>query len=234
MVNGQCLLSFIPMRAEASDRSEQVSQLIFGETYEVLEENEKWYFIETSFDLYQGWIDKKQFAPQVFEVDTLRVFAFPSALTPFENKQILMPLGAFVPEDFPHQIFSLDDALALFKTYIGVPYVWGGKTNFGYDCSGFTQTFFKTLGYSLKRDTYQQAAEGAEVILLSEAKTGDLAFFDNAEGRITHVGIVLENDDSYEILHASGELRIDILDHQGINKKSEGYSHNLRLIRRIL
>ncbi len=234
MVNGQCLLSFIPMRAEASDRSEQVSQLIFGETYEVLEENEKWYFIETSFDLYQGWIDKKQFAPQVFEVDTLRVFAFPSALTPFENKQILMPLGAFVPEDFPHQIFSLDDALALFKTYIGVPYVWGGKTNFGYDCSGFTQNFFKTLGYSLKRDAYQQAAEGAEVILLSEAKTGDLAFFDNAEGRITHVGIVLENDGSYEILHASGELRIDILDHQGINKKSEGYSHNLRLIRRIL
>ena len=234
MVNGQCLLSFIPMRAEASDRSEQVSQLIFGETYEVLEENEKWYFIETSFDLYQGWIDKKQFAPQVFEVDTLRVFAFLSALTPFENKQILMPLGAFVPEDFPHQIFSLDDALALFKTYIGVPYVWGGKTNFGYDCSGFTQTFFKTLGYSLKRDAYQQAAEGDEVILLSEAKTGDLAFFDNAEGRITHVGIVLENDGSYEILHASGELRIDILDHQGINKKSEGYSHNLRLIRRIL
>ena len=234
MVNGQCLLSFIPMRAEASDRSEQVSQLIFGETYEVLEENEKWYFIETSFDLYQGWIDKKQFAPQVFEVDTLRVFAFLSALTPFENKQILMPLGAFVPEDFPHQIFSLDDALALFKTYIGVPYVWGGKTNFGYDCSGFTQTFFKTLGHSLKRDAYQQAAEGDEVILLSEAKTGDLAFFDNAEGRITHVGIVLENDGSYEILHASGELRIDILDHQGINKKSEGYSHNLRLIRRIL
>jgi hypothetical protein len=222
------------MRAEASDRSEQVSQLIFGETYEVLEENEKWYFIETSFDLYQGWIDKKQFAPQVFEVDTHRVFAFPSALTPFENKQILMPLGAFVPEDFPHQIFSLDDALALFKTYIGVPYVWGGKTNFGYDCSGFTQTFFKTLGYSLKRDAYQQAAEGDEVILLSEAKTGDLAFFDNAEGKITHVGIVLENDGSYEILHASGELRIDILDHQGINKKSEGYSHNLRLIRRIL
>ena len=145
-----------------------------------------------------------------------------------------MPLGAFVPEDFPHQIFSLDDALALFKTYIGVPYVWGGKTNFGYDCSGFTQTFFKTLGYSLKRDAYQQAAEGDEVILLSEAKTGDLAFFDNAEGKITHVGIVLENDGSDEILHASGELRIDILDHQGINKNSEGYSHNLRLIRRIL
>ena len=86
----------------------------------------------------------------------------------------------------------------------------------------------------MKRDAYQQAAEGDEVILLSEAKTGDLAFFDNAEGRITHVGIVLENDGSYEILHASGELRIDILDHQGINKKSEGYSHNLRLIRRIL
>jgi hypothetical protein len=222
------------MRAEASDRSEQVSQLIFGETYEVLEENEKWYFIEASFDQYRGWIDKKQFSPQVFEVDTHRVFAFPSALQAFENKYILMPLGAFVPEDFQSQLLTLNEALALFKTYIGVPYVWGGKTNFGYDCSGFTQSFFKTLGISLKRDAYQQATEGTDVMLLSEAKTGDLAFFDNADGRITHVGVILENNGTFEILHASGELRIDILDHQGINKKSEGYSHNLRLIRRIL
>jgi hypothetical protein len=222
------------MRAEASDRSEQVSQLIFGEAYVVLEENEKWYFIETSFDQYRGWIDKKQFSPQVFEVDTHRVFSFPSVLHAFENRHILMPLGAFVPEDFQSQLLSLNEALALFKTYIGVPYVWGGKTNFGYDCSGFTQSFFKTLGYSLKRDAYQQAAEGTDVTLLSEAKTGDLAFFDNADGKITHVGIVLESNENFEILHASGELRIDILDHQGINKKSEGYSHNLRLIRRIL
>ena len=98
----------------------------------------------------------------------------------------------------------------------------------------FAQSFFKTLGISLKRDAYQQATEGTDVMLLSEAKTGDLAFFDNVEGRITHVGIILENNGTFEILHASGELRIDILDHQGINKKSEGYSHNLRLIRRIL
>jgi cell wall-associated NlpC family hydrolase len=86
----------------------------------------------------------------------------------------------------------------------------------------------------LSRDAYQQALEGFDVMLLSEAKTGDLAFFDNAEGKITHVGIILENNGTYNIIHASGELRIDTLDHQGINKKSEGYSHNLRLIRRVI
>lgn len=234
MVNGQCLLSFIPMRAEASDRAEQVSQLIFGETYEVLEENEKWYFVETQFDNYRGWIDKKQFSPVVFEVDLKNVYTEESKRYSFENKNVMLPTGAFVPHDFPHQILSLENALNLFSSYVGVPYVWGGKTNFGYDCSGFTQSFFKTLGYSLKRDAYQQAEQGTDVMLLSEAKSGDLAFFDNKEGRITHVGIILENNGNFEILHASGELRIDTLDHQGINKKSEGYSHNLRLIRRIL
>ena len=234
MIKGQCLLSFVPMRSEASDRSEQVSQLIFGETYEVLEENEKWYFIETTDDKYRGWIDKKQFSPQVFEVDCHRVYGLPSALEKFENKHILMPLGAFVPSDMPFQLLQMEDALTLFKGYLGVPYVWGGKTNFGYDCSGFTQSFFRTIGISLNRDAYQQATEGSDVTLLSESKTGDLAFFDNAEGRITHVGLIMENNGSFEILHASGELRIDLLDHQGINKKSEGYSHNLRLIRRII
>ncbi|MFM1772072.1 MAG: hypothetical protein RLZZ71_1214 [Bacteroidota bacterium] len=234
MVNGQCLLSFIPMRAEASDRSEQVSQLIFGETYEVLEENEKWYYIETSFDQYRGWIDKKQFSPQVYEVSLHQVYTKTSSLEPFENKYILMPLGAFVPNELSSKLLNLNEALSLFKQYLGVPYVWGGKTNFGYDCSGFTQSFFKTIGVALKRDAYQQATQGEDVMLLSESQTGDLAFFDNAEGRITHVGIVMESNGSFEILHASGELRIDTLDHQGINKKSEGYSHNLRLIRRIL
>ncbi len=222
------------MRAEASDRSEQVSQLIFGETYEVLEENEKWYYIETSFDQYRGWIDKKQFSPQVYEVSLHQVYTKTSSLEPFENKYILMPLGAFVPNELSSKLLNLNEALSLFKQYIGVPYVWGGKTNFGYDCSGFTQSFFKTIGVALKRDAYQQATQGEDVMLLSESQTGALAFFDTAEGRITHVGTVMESNGSFEILHASGELRIDTLDHQGINKKSEGYSHNLRLIRRIL
>lgn len=234
MVNGQCLLSFIPMRETPSDRSEQVSQVIFGETYEVLQENEKWYFVETSFDQYRGWIDKKQFSPIAFEVDTSCVYTSQSTLQKFQDKQVLLPLGAFVPHNLPHKLLSLGEALALFKTYIGVPYTWGGKTNFGYDCSGFTQSFFKTIGRSLRRDAYQQATEGGDVFLLSEATTGDLAFFDNADGQITHVGIVLEENGNFAILHASGALRIDSLDHQGIHKKSEGYSHNLRLIRRII
>ena len=230
---GQCHLSFMQVRLEPSDRSELVTQLIYGETYAVLEELDKWLNIEIHGDNYRGYIDKKQydertFSPQEAAINT----RFPFILHE-EERRINVPLGAFIHA--PHSSnLSLKEATELFKNFLGAPYVWGGKTQFGYDCSGFTQIFFRCLGVSLLRDAYQQATQGATVHLLDEALTGDLAFFDNADGKITHVGIIIKEDSEFKIFHSSGELRIDTLDHQGIYKKNEGYSHNLRLIQRLL
>ncbi len=107
----------------------------------------------------------------------------------------------------------------------------GRKTVFGTDCSGFTQTVYKILGIPLLRDAYQQAAQGETVSLLQEVRPGDLAFFDNPEGRITHVGIML---DEQRIIHASGKVRIDPIDNQGIVNADTGErTHQLRLIKRV-
>jgi gamma-D-glutamyl-L-lysine dipeptidyl-peptidase len=112
------------------------------------------------------------------------------------------------------------------------PYLWGGKTPFGIDCSGFTQMAYKLAGIKLRRDAWQQAEQGHTINLLEETEPGDLAFFDNDEGNIVHVGIILRD---HKIIHAAGKVRIDSIDHYGINNKElKKYTHKLRLIKRMV
>ena len=118
------------------------------------------------------------------------------------------------------------------QSLLNVPYQWGGRSPMGMDCSGFTQVVFKILGKKLLRDAWQQAEQGVLVNFIEEIQPGDLVFFDNEEGRIIHVGIALAN---HKIIHASGCVRIDNLDHHGIyNTETRKYSHNLRIIKRVL
>jgi cell wall-associated NlpC family hydrolase len=117
------------------------------------------------------------------------------------------------------------------KFFLNAPYLWGGKTLFGIDCSGFTQVVFKMLGKNLKRDAWQQAEQGEIVNFLQEAKAGDLAFFDNAEGHVIHVGIMLNEQ---QIIHASGRVKIDPIDGQGIYSLDlKKHTHKLRIIKRV-
>jgi cell wall-associated NlpC family hydrolase len=116
--------------------------------------------------------------------------------------------------------------------YLNAPYLWGGKTPFGIDCSGFTQMVYKLNGYHLLRDASQQASQGIPLSFIEESEPGDLAFFDNEEGNIIHVGIMMENN---YIIHASGKVRIDRLDHLGIyNADTNRHTHKLRVIKKII
>ncbi len=253
---GICNLALVPIRAEASDKSEMVSQLLFGDHFTILDESEKWLFIQNAADEYQGWMDKKQFAEisdQEFnQLDNPLAFVCYDLLNPIQdsNKSIHhIPIGSTLP-NFDGNSFTLGTQKFLFlgrclqmgqtpienieniaNRFINTPYLWGGKSPLGIDCSGFTQLVYKILGKKLKRDARQQVEQGQLIDFLEESKSGDLAFFDNEDGDIIHVGILLDNE---RIMHASGKVRVDKMDHQGIfNKETKRYSHKLRIIKRV-
>lgn len=250
-----CPLSVIPVRKEPGDRSELVSQMLFGETATVIDSNDKWLKIKTDHDQYEGWVDKKQLEPcsdhDIFEK---KINTAPLLIVQNEhNGFVFLPAGAILrlngeseiicgsrryqckPEDLTNATTPMEIALGAF-IFLDTPYLWGGRTLMGMDCSGFTQLIYRMHGTAIPRDAYQQAETGELISFADEAQTGDLAFFDNAEGRITHVGIIIHQQSGEKtIIHASGKVRMDRLDHQGIfNAETGSYSHNLRTIRRIM
>jgi hypothetical protein len=249
MKYGLCNLSVVPLRAEASDRSEMVSQVLYGDTFKVLEHRSKWSRIRLHFDSYEGWIDNKQFLGISEEDYTALISSnavFSLDLVNFvtaENKQLIcIPIGTNVAvATYLHHSFdghSVQQVLpksAIIETallYSNAPYLWGGKTPFGIDCSGLTQMVYKLCGYKLLRDASEQATQGEALSFIEESEPGDLAFFDNSDGEIVHVGIIM--DDHY-IIHAHGKVRIDRLDHSGIfNTEKRRHTHKLRVIKRIV
>lgn len=251
---GICNLAMIPLRLEPSDRSEIVSQVLFGEHFEILEQLKQWTRIRMQYDDYEGWIDFKQlqliseasFNQLSSEAIVLNADLIEYITTP-SNSLIPIPLGSslsFINHkeinisnfDFEGTKTSGEKTKgSLINTalmYLNAPYLWGGKTPFGIDCSGFTQMVYKLSGYKLLRDASQQSMQGEALSFIEESEQGDLAFFDNEEGNIIHVGIIME--DNY-IIHASGKVRIDRLDHLGIfNAETNKHTHKLRVIKKII
>ncbi len=257
---GTCILSSIPLRAKPSHQSEMISQLLFADVFEAFEQQDEWLQIKTQSDAYIGWIDAKQAIALTAdvseglnidsnfltnEVNTLvlkgtaksPVYLHAGTALPNYNegkfslaseRYQVISSNVFMPnaEDFEGSVMETA------KMFLNVPYLWGGKTHAGIDCSGFSQIVFKMLGLNLNRDAWQQAEQGEIVDFLTEAKAGDLAFFDNAEGKITHVGIMLNNS---QIIHASGRVKIDRIDNQGIFSSDQNkYTHQLRIVKRYV
>jgi hypothetical protein len=256
---GICTLSLVPCRKEPAGTSEMVTQLLFGEHYTVIGQHADWLKIKTAYDQYECWISEKQhtrISEQVFKKLQAEVPLLCNDLVqPVQNKNanaaFPLTIGSVLPFIGKNEIkfdnfnFHFDgqtcdsgkkrganEIISTAFVFQNAPYLWGGKSPFGIDCSGFTQLVYRLNGYKLPRDAYQQVDTGTPLTFADEAEAGDIAFFDNEEGKIVHVGILIDKE---RIIHASGFVRVDRYDHYGIfGSDAKKYTHHLRVIKRLL
>lgn len=250
MQYGICHLSIVPVRASSSHESEMTSQLLYGEHFKILEERSRWCKVRNAYDHFEGWVDNKQLT-KISEEDYETLESANSTISTdlieyiVDENGLLMPVvigsvlnftknlqhsfeGEAATPTEPNKTQIVEKALM----FLNAPYLWGGKTSFGLDCSGFTQIVYKLNGQKIKRSAAEQAKEGEALSFIEESEPGDLAFFDNNEGVIDHVGIMMK--DNY-IIHVDGKVRIDRIDHSGIfNAELKRHTHKLRVIKKII
>ncbi|WP_425237786.1 NlpC/P60 family protein [Ulvibacterium sp.] len=238
------------MKSSAEDTSPMISQLLYGEHFKVLERRKLWGKIRNAFDGCEGWVSNNQISlineTEYKEIDAIETPKYSSDLVSYliQENSTLIPvvLGSCIVSTptLPYVFdgFCMEgkmeksNIVSTALMYLNAPYLLGGKTPFGLDCSGFTQLVYKLCGYQLFRNAIEQSGQGAALSFIEESEPGDLAFFDNAEGEIFHVGIIMKNN---YIIHVHGKVRMDRLDHTGIfNTDMGNYTHNLRVIKKII
>ena len=251
---GISILSVVPIREQASDQSEMTTQLIFGEHYKILESQKEWSKIQIAHDKYVGWISNNQIYRidqeeyeklekeiptlttdilDIIEGETHQPIVIGSVLPTYKSDHALINNKMFKflgkkTQGFSQKKHLINNAMI----FLNAPYLWGGRTPFGIDCSGFTQIIYRLQGINIPRDAYKQAEIGTTLSFINESEEGDLAFFDNAEGKIIHVGIIMKKN---YIIHASGKVRIDKIDQEGIfNIEKKKHTHKLRIIKSIV
>ncbi len=251
--------SIIPLRKEAKEQSEMISQILFGELYEVKDQKGDWLYVSVKFDDYHGWISStmftavgsdfldyveqnESFIPASISIISLIGGNYPqyipagSSLPAYSEQSKSFKINEqtfrfYTSEQNADKFFDSSDIIEVSYRFMNAPYLWGGRTIFGIDCSGFTQIVYKICGLKLLRDAYQQFSQGYFIQEFSQFQPGDLAFFGQSVSKITHVGILIDNE---QIIHASGSVRLDKWDDIGIfNKELQKYTHKLIGIKRI-
>ncbi len=253
-------LSLIPVRKEPSEKSEMVTQVLYGEHFEIMEIMMGWCHIKLAFDGYDGWVDQKMISPlsqrayNKIEKSNSAVTKDVFTIIPVNEEQnIMLVAGSTLPVWRPYlkefrmgkEVYSMPGEVTYGEQvnpreiiisqslkYFNAPYLWGGRSPFGIDCSGFSQIIYKTAGLKIPRDASEQVLLGTALSFVDEAQPGDLAFFDDEEGNIIHVGIIWKRN---KIIHASGKVRIDNVDQFGIfNVDLKRYTHKMRVMKRII
>ncbi len=256
---GYCNVSIMPVKIEPSHRAEQCNQLLYGEKVEIIEVlKNDWAHIQSTWDSYQGWCKFSQLA-KVTQKEHQKNAKY---LAGSQNSKLVMPTGdMWIPlgadltglkggkitpyidagkykgKRLARKTLTLnaENLTTAAQKYLHAPYQWGGRSMAGIDCSGLMQMALKLCNYQFPRDADQQANEGTLVDFLQNAKCGDIAFFDNKDGKIVHVGLLLDNQTILHATDAAGRVVIDRIDQAGIISTSlKMRTHNLRFVKRIL
>ncbi|HRI78577.1 MAG TPA: C40 family peptidase [Cyclobacteriaceae bacterium] len=255
---GVCRLAVVPVRKESREASEQITQLLFGDHYEVINfsPDRKWAHITIYSDQTEGWLDirqhhviSKEYFEQINATDYKITTEIASPVL-YKKSPLTIVMGSVVPIS-NSELFKIEEQFAfngeskslgqrrdadfvksVAKKYLQAPFLAGGKSPFGIDDTGLVQMIFRIAGYSLPRNIRQQLQAGKKVKSFEDSSTGDLAFFSEKGKEVSHVGLIIDGD---KVIHASGYVRMDPITDEGIlNPETKIYSHLFHSIRRII